>query len=75
MPEWISVKDRLPEDDQRVLFVPTCNQGIVYTGKFAFVGRNGGVMFAYRDGRHKANYYAKYWMPLPEPPKTDGGKD
>lgn len=71
-PKWISVKDRLPEDDQRVLFVPTCNQGSVYTGQFALVGRDGGVMFAHRDGRAKVNYYAKYWMPLPS---TEGLND
>ena len=67
--KWISVKDRLPESDQRVLFIPTCNQGSVYIGQYAFVGSNGGVMFAHRDGRSRVNYYAKYWMPLPEPPK------
>lgn len=69
--QWISVKDRLPEETERVLFVPTCNQGSVYIGQCAFVGRDGGVMFAHRDGRYKVNYYAKYWMPLPEAPKED----
>ena len=69
--EWIRVQDRLPEDTQRVLFVPTCNQGSVYVGQYAFVGRDGGVMFAHREGRYKSNYFAKHWMPLPELPKEE----
>lgn len=72
--EWISVKDGLPEKEQLVLFVPTYNQGIVYIGKVSHCGNNGGVMFDRRFTRHKTANYAKYWMPLPEPPKEESNE-
>lgn len=70
-PIWTCVKDRLPEEGQLVAYIPTCNQGSVYIGNFYCVGKNGGVMFSHNEGRHRTNYYAKYWMPLPEPPKEE----
>ena len=68
---WISVEERLPEQGQFVAFIPTCNQGSVYVGILSHVGKMGGVMFTHKEGRCKSNYYAKHWMPLPEPPKED----
>lgn len=62
---WISVKDRLPEDDATYL---------VY-------GRNGyGIVFAvyYGDGEWltcddltNITRFVTHWMPLPEPPKEE----
>lgn len=69
VPRWISVEERLPEAGRRVAFIPSCNQESVYVGVLANIGKSGGVMFSHREGRHKSNYYAKYWMPLPEPPE------
>ncbi len=64
---WISVKDRMPEDDATYL---------VY-------GRNGyGIVFAvyYGDGEWltcddltNITRFVTHWMPLPEPPKENGG--
>ena len=64
-PGWISVKDRLPEDDATYL---------VY-------GRNGyGIAFAiyYGDGEWltcddltNITRFVTHWMPLPEPPKEE----
>jgi hypothetical protein len=68
---WISVKERLPEKGQQVAFIPSCNHGSVYVGVLTNIGKSGGVMFSHREGRYKSNYYAKYWMPLPEPPKEE----
>lgn len=61
--DWISVKDRMPEDDATYL---------VY-------GRNGyGIVFAvyYGDGEWltcddltNITRFVTHWMPLPEPPK------
>ena len=56
--EWISVKDRLPERNQKVLFVSTAN--FVHRGFF-----NGIVWW---DNYH--NYDATHWMPLPDPPEV-----
>ena len=63
--EWISVKDRLPEDDATYL---------VY-------GRNGyGIVFAvyYGDGEWltcddltNITRFVTHWMPLPMPPKEE----
>ena len=61
LPEWISVKDRLPEDDDDVL--------ILIYGKVIGVG--------YRiNGKWKSIAKAKapvvtHWMSLPEPPKEE----
>ena len=58
MAEWISVKDRLPEDDTWVLvyikgrFSGTMESDWFKNGDFVYFG---GV--------------ATHWMPLPEPPK------
>lgn len=71
MPRWISVEERLPQDGRIVAFIPSCNHGSVYVGVLTNIGQRGGVMFSHREGRYKSNYYAKYWMPLPEPPKED----
>lgn len=63
--EWISVKDRMPEDD--------ATDYLVY-------GRNGyGIVVAiyYGDGEWLTDdltnitRFVTHWMPLPEPPKED----
>ena len=65
--EWISVVERLPEREGKYL---------VYTYK-------GGIKFgeyrSYLVGEGKLcepqfDYYVTHWMPLPEPPKTKGGR-
>lgn len=70
-PQWVSVRDRLPEKEQLVLFIPTHYQGSVDIGKLSHCGNNGGVMFDRIFTRHKTAYYAKYWMHLPEAPKEE----
>lgn len=68
-PRWISVKERLPEEGQVVLFVPTTNQKSVQVGKLSHVGKQGGAMFENMYSRTTMRYYATHWMPRPEPPK------
>ncbi len=57
--EWISVEDRLPDRN----------------GTYLVIGKSGTPHIAhfYKDNiyfdPHFSNRYAKYWMPLPEPPK------
>lgn len=57
MSNWTSVKDRLPEDGQRVLvFIPHSDTKIdtdrILSGKWV-----------------RWNGHVTHWMPLPEPPE------
>ena len=67
--QWISVKDRLPEDGEIVLVCGS--RGGVYTAVFNKPGQ-------YR-GWHKLNSKSHYcdpthWMPLPQPPEEQRHK-
>ncbi len=64
MMDWISVKDRLPENgigrpvvisDGKSYSLAVFSEGFWYAGR--------GTTFSERE--------IKYWMPLPEPPKGD----
>ena len=58
---WISVKDKLPKDYQRVLFYDTRGnrscEADIDTGYFV-------------PSQSKIPEYITHWMPLPSPPKT-----
>ena len=67
--EWISVEDRLPEEDARVLaFCGRRSEILYYRRK-----RSGDGCFMYQDelGLLTELYGSiiTHWMPLPEPPK------
>lgn len=69
MGEWISVLDRLPTEDTLTLCIGSKG------GMFLGIGRHGSVN---SDGtcfmmvpNCRGGRYAKYWMPLPEPPKVN----
>lgn len=71
--KWISVKDGLPEDLQRVMFVVD-SPGSYYHGKVYGGSYTGGI-----DPQNPINEFstpgwgcrASHWMPSPEPPKTE----
>ena len=69
IPQWISVKDRLPEDGDEVLFFV---MDWVMKGKYC---KQVPHWEAYLSGGsahyHKNNgiEHVTHWMPLPEPPK------
>ena len=58
--DWISVKDRLPEDGQDVL--------VWDDGGFAYIDER--LCGTWKYG---GNYGVTHWMPLPEPPKEVSG--
>lgn len=69
--EWVSVRDRLPDERQKVLFVVVPSDedyaGTVQAGRY--------TSFKYNDGFVDAEFsfpgrttHATYWMPLPDPP-------
>lgn len=61
MAEWISVKDRLPEDEEEVLIYEVGEMYIAtYTIKLFFTDYN-------ED--NVAIHHPSHWMPLPEPPE------
>lgn len=71
--DWISVEDRLPEDDGDVLAIvsgyPTPNitlEDVMVVA--AFCEEEGWYIGEYPDWD---NPIITYWMPLPEPPKTN----
>lgn len=61
--EWISVKDRLPEDGQSVL---TCKNGICEIQTYE-KRRNGWLC----KGWFWSMATVTHWMPLPQPPKGE----
>ena len=61
--EWISVKDRLPKDDEIVIICT--EKGFVYAGELI-----GDAWFLDNDSWTES---VTHWMPLPEPP--DFGAD
>lgn len=69
MGEWISVVDRLPENEQRVLMRH------YYQGRVLWIASggisNGDWWCDFNDENFKAQFYNSVtdWMPLPEPPK------
>lgn len=69
MSEWISVKDKLPEDERNVLAYYGFNRGDGDLG-MRFIG----VLsyFAFDQNRHWQHegigLTVTHWMPLPEPP-------
>jgi hypothetical protein len=67
--EWISVKDRLPQEFVSVLGYMTDAEGFPPVRECYMVGR---VFFfpALRDVRP-----VSHWMPFPEPPKMKGGAE
>lgn len=60
-PGWISVKDRLPDRLDEYL--------VVNCGKVGLAIYHDGLWFA-----PTRNVEITHWMPLPEPPKMEGGE-
>ena len=63
-PQWISVKDRLPEEDQEVLIYDWPSRSTCIFWK----SRKLAHQWELSNGR---NCNPTHWMPLPEPPKEE----
>ena len=66
--DWISVEERLPEDDETVLVITSESEMEVCFYKTESKGifqRLGGLVLIYN---------VTHWMPLPEAPKMKGGE-
>lgn len=65
--KWISVKDKLPEEDQTVVFVEK-NGSFPCLGIYnTYNGIGEWYIPAYDDAA--SSEFVTHWMPLPEPPK------
>ena len=62
MPKWISVKERLPENDDDVLIITEFG---ISMGCYV-IHRDFWVYYTNPDSN-----IVTHWMPLPEPPKED----
>lgn len=63
--KWISVKDRLPEDDSNVLaYLPIGEEGRIYPANYA-KGVWWDCIF------NTPAQVTTHWMPLPQPPKGE----
>lgn len=73
-PKWISVKERLPEDDVNVIVYAVSNNGgytiVVTFHTHTLYGLNI-EGWASPWQYFTRNYTITHWMPLPEPPKED----
>lgn len=68
MAEWISVKDRLPEDEKQVLVYDRIHKTCTI-GNYKKTEEND-YWVAYQ-GESSIWYNITHWMPLPEPPKGE----
>ena len=69
MPQWLSVKDQLPEDNLEVLFFSQ-----VYDGCFVgYKAAEGSYVDPEGNGLSVSNIqkYYTHWMELPAPPKEE----
>ena len=64
--EWISVEDRLPEDDSDVIaYLRTGEEGRIFPANYAK-----GVWFDCIFNK-RVTETTTHWMPIPEPPKGE----
>ena len=65
---WIPVSERLPEDNELVLFSTKTDR--VFEGRF-FADNTDRQWYAFRDETFAWNNVVTAWMPLPEPYKGE----
>lgn len=70
MAEWISVKERLPEQNQRVL-VCGVRGGVQICRYWENRDYGGGLQYMFFTNKQRP-ITVTHWMPLPEPPKEGG---
>lgn len=72
MNEWISVKDRLPEDGELVLVIADGEyENTKLVGAYQLADYSEGEGFILSEFPFAENITVSHWMPLPEPPKGE----
>ena len=69
VPRWVPVTERMPEIEQRVLVLDRHGNAMVRT-LLCLAGEKGP---SFRPDGLVPRKHITHWMPLPEPPETDGG--
>ena len=69
VPQWISVKDRLPEEEQKVLCV-TCDEEIVIA-EFSHFSYDFGRLGEWHYWGIRPPEFVTHWMPLPTLPESE----
>jgi hypothetical protein len=68
--EWISVKDRLPEKNQKVLFIAKAENRLAYLNGEVLSGKFDGLEFETAIFTIPGiAIEGTYWRPRPDPPK------
>ena len=67
--EWISVKDKLPDEEQKVLCF-TCDEEIV-VADFSHFSYDFGELGEWHYWGIRPPEFVTHWMPLPEPPESE----
>ena len=62
--QWVSVKDRLPMKDQRILLYGKGDR------QLTSIFKDGSFLYYTDESLEECNYVT-HWQPLPEPPKQD----
>ena len=70
--KWISVRERLPEDAQEVLY--STKTGRVFHGEY-YDDNTDRKWFSYKDDMFSFNNVVKAWMPLPKPYESQERSD
>lgn len=65
---WIPVSERLPEDEQEILF--NTKTGRVHSGKY-YDDNSANQWYSHKDKCRAWNNVVSAWMPLPEPYTTE----
>lgn len=68
--KWIPCEERLPEDEQEILF--STKTGRVHSGRY-HDDNSANQWYSHRDWCRAWNYEVIAWMPLPEPYKGEEG--
>lgn len=68
--EWISVKDRLPDEEQKVLCF-TCDKEIV-VADFSHFSYDFGELGEWHYWGVRDPRFVTHWMPLPQKPESEG---
>ena len=64
VPRWIPVTEKIPPDQEEVLVLTRSKNGVRNVDK---------GYWAIDHFIHRGRAEVTHWMPLPEPPETDGG--